>query len=110
MSDTTSTTQRQQNRRQGLIASFIAMPFRLFGVLIGSLLISIVVECVGMHVFWKEQGWRHAQSMLQYELSHLSGHFKRSVVVREPGRTAHPLVDPGYERSDQRCVGKEGVR
>lgn len=50
-----------------------------------------------MHLFWKDQGWRHSQQMLQYELGHLSSHFTRSVVVQEPGRTAHELVDTGYE-------------
>ena len=97
MSDPASTAQRQENRRQGLIVGAITLPFRLLGVLIGSLLISIVVECAGMHLFWKEQGWRHSQTMLQYELGHLSAHFTRSVVVQEPGRTAHQLVDTGYE-------------
>ncbi len=97
MSDAASTAQREQNRRQGLIVGTITLPFRLLGVLIGSLLFSIVVECVGMHLFWKDQGWRHSQQMLQYELGHLSNHFTRSVVVQEPGRTAHELVDTGYE-------------
>ena len=50
-----------------------------------------------MHLFWKDQGWRHSQQMLQYELGHLSSHFTRSVVVQEPGLTAHELVDTGYE-------------
>ncbi|MBP0714268.1 TIGR03747 family integrating conjugative element membrane protein [Burkholderia sola] len=97
MSDAASTAQREQNRRQGLIAGTIGLPFRMFGVLIGSLLFSIIVECVGMHLFWKDQGWRHSQEMLQYELGHLSSHFTRSVVVQEPGRTAHSLVDTGYQ-------------
>lgn len=97
MSDAATTTQREQNRRQGLIAGTIGLPFRLLGVLIGSLLFSIIVECVGMHLFWKDQGWRHSQEMLQYELGHLSSHFTRSVVVQEPGRTAHALVDTGYQ-------------
>jgi len=97
MKDTASTAQREQNQRQGLIVGAITLPFRLLGVLIGSLLFSIVVECVGMHLFWKDQGWRHSQQMLQYELGHLSSHFTRSVVVQEPGRTAHELVDTGYE-------------
>ena len=88
---------REQNQRQGLIVGTITLPFRLLGVLIGSLLFSIVVECVGMHLFWKDQGWRHSRQMLQYELGHLSNHFTRSVVVQEPGRTAHQLVDTGYE-------------
>lgn len=97
MSDPAATAKRQQERRQGLLASLITAPFRLFGVLIGSLLISIVIECVGMHFFWKDQGWRHSQTMLQYELGHLSTHYTRSVVVQEPGHTAQQLVDKGYQ-------------
>lgn len=97
MSDPAATVQRQQNRQQGLIASIITLPFRLFGVLCGSLLLCIVIECVGMHLFWPEQGWRHAQGMLDYELAQLSGHFTRSALVQEPGRTAHWLVEQAYE-------------
>ncbi|MFO6335035.1 TIGR03747 family integrating conjugative element membrane protein, partial [Pseudomonas aeruginosa] len=52
MKDAASTAQREQNQRQGLIVGTITLPFRLLGVLIGSLLFSIVVECVGMHLFW----------------------------------------------------------
>ena len=75
MKDAASTAQ-QQNQRQGpMVVGTITLPFRLLGVLIGSLLFSIVVECVGMHLFWKDQGWRHRQQMLQYELGHLSNHF-----------------------------------
>jgi integrating conjugative element membrane protein (TIGR03747 family) len=95
MKDAASTAQREQNHRQGLIVGTITLPFRLLGVLIGSLLFSIVVECVGMHLFWKDQGWRHSQQMLRYELGHLSNHFTRSAVVQEPGRTAHELADTG---------------
>jgi integrating conjugative element membrane protein (TIGR03747 family) len=97
MSDPASTAQRQQQHRQGLLASATSSPLRLFGVLIVSLILSILIECVGMHLFWKDQGWRHAQSMLQYELGNLSSHFTRSAIVQEPGRTAHRLVETGYE-------------
>ncbi|TNL09648.1 TIGR03747 family integrating conjugative element membrane protein [Kosakonia cowanii] len=97
MSDPAATAQRQQSRQQGLIAGIITLPFRLFGVLCGSLLLCIVIECVGMNLFWPEQGWRHAQGMLDYELAQLSGHFTRSALVQEPGRTAHWLVEQAYE-------------
>ncbi|WP_379059141.1 TIGR03747 family integrating conjugative element membrane protein [Pectobacterium brasiliense] len=96
MSDPAATAQHQQTRRQSLLAGVITLPFRLVGVLIGSLLISIIVECAGMHLFWKDQGWQHSQAMLQYELGHLSNNFTRSVIVQEPGRTAHQIVDTGY--------------
>ena len=51
MKDAAPTAQREQNHRQGLIVGTITLPFRLLGVLIGSLLFSIVVECAGMHLF-----------------------------------------------------------
>lgn len=97
MKDPAATAERQQTRRQGLIAGIVTLPLRLFGVLIGSLLLSIVIECVGMHLVWPEQGWRHAQGMLDYELNQLSDHFGRSTIVQEPGRTAHRLVEHSYE-------------
>ncbi|ATE58738.1 TIGR03747 family integrating conjugative element membrane protein [Thauera sinica] len=97
MKDPATTAERQQVRRQGLIAGAVTLPLRLVGVLVGSLLLSIVIECIGMHLWWPEQGWRHAQGMLQYELDQLSHHFTRSAVVQEPGRTAHRLVETAYE-------------
>jgi len=97
MSDPAVAAQRQQQGQQGLISSLVTLPFRLFGVLCGSLLLCILIECVGMHFFWPEQGWRHAQGMLHYELDQLSENFTRSALVQEPGRTAHRLVEQGYE-------------
>ena len=69
MSDPAVAAQRQQVRQQGLIAGLVTLPFRLFGVLCGSLLLCIVIECIGMHFFWPDEGWRHARGMLNYELS-----------------------------------------
>ncbi|MGA4814808.1 TIGR03747 family integrating conjugative element membrane protein [Pseudomonas aeruginosa] len=107
-----------------MIVGTITLPFRArSGVLIGSLLFSIVVECVGMHLFWKDQGWRHSQQMLQYELGHLSttsraawwceaqahgaraGGYRVRVGVRalgvagahEPDRRARPRAQPRAE-------------
>ena len=97
MSDPAVAVQRQQVRQQGLIAGLVTLPFRLFGVLCGSLLLCIVIECIGMHFFWPEQGWRHAQGMLNYELSQVSEHFTRSVLVQEPGRSARQLVEWAYQ-------------
>lgn len=93
MKDPAATTQQQRARQHGLIIGLITLPWRLFGVLVASLLLSIVIECVGMHLFWPDQGWRHAQGMLEYELDQISTHFTRSAVVQEPGRTARSLVE-----------------
>ncbi|AZF53199.1 putative membrane protein [Pseudomonas sp. R4-34-07] len=70
----------------------ITLPLRFIGVLLGSLLLCLVIELVGMHLFWPEQGWRHAQGMMNFELQQLSSQFTRSVVVQEPGRSAYRLV------------------
>ncbi|MBS7560152.1 TIGR03747 family integrating conjugative element membrane protein [Pseudomonas sp. RC4D1] len=97
MSSYSSTAPPQQNQNRGLISTLIALPFHLFGVLSGSLLLSITIECLGMHFFWPEEGWQHASNMLSFELAQLSEHFTRSAVVQEPGRTAHQLVQQAYE-------------
>lgn len=97
MSDPAVVAQRQQTQRRSFVSSLITLPFRFFGVLCGSLLLCILVEWIGMHLFWPEQGWRHAQDMVHYELDQLSTYFTRSVVVQEPGRTAHRLVEGAYE-------------
>ncbi|MEE5092628.1 TIGR03747 family integrating conjugative element membrane protein [Xanthomonas euvesicatoria] len=97
MSDIAATAQRQQVRQQGSIVGLATLPFRCFGVLCGSLLLCIVVECLGMALFWPDQGWRHAQAMLGHELDQLSDYFVRSALVQEPGRTAHHWVQQGYD-------------
>ena len=84
MTDPAVAAQRQQVRQQGLIAGLVTLPFRFFGVLCGSLLLCIVIECIGLHFFWPEQGWHHAQGMLDYELAQVSENFTRSVLVQEP--------------------------
>ncbi|AEI78099.1 hypothetical protein CNE_1c27850 [Cupriavidus necator N-1] len=97
MSDPVVAAQRQQVYQQGLVASVITLPFRIFGVLCGSLLLCIVIECIGLHFFWPQQGWRHAQSMLNHELALVSESFTRGVMVQEPGRTARHLVELAYD-------------
>lgn len=98
MSDPATVAQRQQARQQGLISGLITLPLRLFGVLCGSLLLSILIECIGMHWFWPQESWHHAQGMLVYELDQLSSHFKQSLVVEEPTRTAHHWVSLAYDQ------------
>jgi len=97
MNDPAVAAQRQQVRQQGAIAGLVTLPFRFFGVLCGSLLLCIVIECVGMHFFWPDEGWRHAQGMLNDELVHISDYFTRSVVVQEPGRSARWLIEGAYD-------------
>ncbi|QIA03518.1 TIGR03747 family integrating conjugative element membrane protein [Pseudomonas fluorescens] len=97
MSDPAATAQRQQLQQKGLFVGLLTLPFRFAAVLFGSLLLSIVIECVGMYVFWPDEGWRHAQRMYEFEVGQLSDDFKRSALVQEPGRTAGQLTRVAYQ-------------
>jgi integrating conjugative element membrane protein (TIGR03747 family) len=74
----------------------VTLPFRFLAVLFGSLMLSILIECIGLHLFWPEESWRHSERMLQHELDQLSGHFRQSLLVQEPARTAQLLVTRTY--------------
>lgn len=97
MNSPAATAQREQARADGLVANLLRFPLQLFGVLCGSLILSIVVELIGMHCLWPEQSWHHAQRMLEYELDQLSDQFPRSVLAEEPGRTTRRLVSSTYD-------------
>ncbi|WP_454868437.1 TIGR03747 family integrating conjugative element membrane protein [Pseudomonas farris] len=97
MSDPAATARRQQDQQQSLLMGLVTLPFRFVGVLLGSLMLSIVIECAGMYFFWPEEGWWHSQRMFEFELDQLSKNFTRSVLVQEPSRTAQKLVSIAYD-------------
>ncbi|SFT72107.1 TIGR03747 family integrating conjugative element membrane protein [Paraburkholderia aspalathi] len=97
MTDPAVAAQRQQAHQQGLLVSLITLPFRFVGVMCGSLMLCIAIECVGLHCFWPEQSWHHAQAMLDFELDQIGGAFRRSLVVQEPGSTIHWVVEHAYD-------------
>ncbi|WP_460322828.1 TIGR03747 family integrating conjugative element membrane protein [Pseudomonas ogarae] len=92
MSDPAATSQRQQAQQQGLFISLLTLPFRFIGVLCGSLILSVAIECAGMYFIWPEEGWYHSRRMFEFELAQMSKDFTRSALVQEPGRTAQTLV------------------
>lgn len=83
----------QPIQRPGLIVSAIGLVLRIIGLLIASLLFSILVELVGLLLFWGDQGWRHSQAMLSSELAWLSEHFTLSLIVQQPGQTIVQWLD-----------------
>jgi integrating conjugative element membrane protein (TIGR03747 family) len=80
-----------------LFGLLVALPFQVFGMLCGALLLSILIECVGVHFLWPEQGWHHAQGMLDYELSQLSTDFKDSLLLSDPAGSAQHWVSRAYQ-------------
>lgn len=106
MPDPATVAHAQQARQQGWIAGLIALPFRLFGMLCGSLVLAIVMEWMGMLFFWSDQSSHHAERMLNYELNQLSSDFKRSIVMEAPVQPARRLIAWTYER----VVIRSGLR
>ncbi|MNQ52507.1 hypothetical protein D3C85_665270 [compost metagenome] len=87
MATSAQNTPPQPIQRPGLIISAISLVLRIIGLLIASLLFSILIEFAGLMLFWGDQGWRHSQAMLTSELSWLSEHFKSSLLIQQPGPT-----------------------
>lgn len=93
MATSTQNTPPQPIQRPGLIVSAIGLVLRIIGVLIASLLFSILIEFAGLLLFWGDQGWRHSQAMLTNELGWLSEHFKSSLILQQPGQTTIQVLD-----------------
>lgn len=106
MSDPAAVAERQQRRQQGWIAGLIGLPFRLFGMLCGSLVLAILLEWIGMLFIWSDQGSHHAEQMLSYEFDQLSSDFRRSIVMDAPVQTARRLIKWTHEY----VVIKSGLR
>ncbi|OLU25503.1 integrating conjugative element membrane protein [Pseudomonas sp. PA15(2017)] len=68
------------------------------GVLLLSLLMSIVIEWIGMAMkWWTEDGYLHSQAMLQVELGWIAKDFTQSLLMSDPIQTAQQLTHTVYE-------------
>ncbi|MBS7420394.1 TIGR03747 family integrating conjugative element membrane protein [Pseudomonas syringae] len=93
MATSVQNTPPQPIQRPGLIVSAIGLVLRIIGLLIASLLFSILIEFAGLLLFWGDQGWRHSQAMLNSELGWLSEHFKASLILRQPEKAIIQWLD-----------------
>ncbi|MDR6958403.1 integrating conjugative element membrane protein (TIGR03747 family) [Pseudomonas brassicacearum] len=93
MATSVQNTPPQPIQRPGLIVSVIGLVLRIIGLLIASLLFSILIEFAGLLLFWGDQGWLHSQAMLAHELGWLSEHFKSSLILQQPGQTIVQWLD-----------------
>ena len=61
-----------------------------------SLLFSVVIECVGMVIWWSELGLDHSRQMLAQELEYLDQDFRHSVLTSDPGRFARTMAERSH--------------
>jgi len=88
---------QQAAKPKTLIGKVISLPFTVFGILVGSLLLSVIIECLGTYFIWPDEGWHHAQKMFHNELEQLSGTFTQSLVLSQPVQAVNVLLDYAYE-------------
>ena len=91
-----ATDPRRTAVQQGLFTRVLATISQAILWLLLSLLFSIIVEWVGMVIWWPEQGLDHSRTMLSNEISYLDSDFRRSVVTSDPARFAKEVADGTY--------------
>lgn len=79
--------------RQGLISKGLTAVAQAIKWLLFSLLFSIVVEWVGMNLWWEDAGLDHSRAMLTQEIRYLDTDFRRSIVTSDPARFAKKVAD-----------------
>lgn len=82
--------------RQGLISKCLTAVAQAIKWLLFSLLFSIVVEGIGMNLWWEDAGLDHSRAMLTREISYLDTDFRRSIVASDPARFAKEVADRTY--------------
>lgn len=87
---------RRRAVQQGLVANCLAAIARVIQWILFSLLFSIIIEWVGMVLWWPDEGLDHSRTMLTREISYLDSDFRRSVVTSDPARFAKRFADNTY--------------
>ena len=87
---------RRRVVQEGLISKSLTAIAKIIQWLLLSLLFSIIIEWVGMVLWWPDEGLDHSRTMLTSEISYLDNDFKRSVVTSDPAQFAKRFADNTY--------------
>ena len=82
--------------RKGFVAAMVSRVGKAIRWLMLSLLFSVVIECVGMVMWWSELGLDHSRQMLAQELEYLDQDFRHSVLTSDPGRFARTMAERSH--------------
>jgi len=81
-------TETTQQRPETLLGRILVAILKIFFWLFLSLIMSIIIEWVGMTMYWQDEGINHSQNMLQTELNYVNNDFKKSLISDNPGQMA----------------------
>lgn len=92
------TRQTAPPRRPGLLTMVLwDMPWRVIGMLLVSLLFSLIVEYIGIAFFWPDQGAEHSRAVMVTESGYFSEGFTRSLLLSAPVSTVSTWIALGYQ-------------
>ncbi|EPB4308256.1 TIGR03747 family integrating conjugative element membrane protein [Yersinia enterocolitica] len=83
-------------KRQGLISSSFSLLGKIIALLFTSLFLSLLIEWIGIAIFWPELGAEHSRQMMRAELQWFSHDFTRSLLISEPLQQAEFLLERSY--------------
>lgn len=85
-------------RKHGILYNLLwGWPWALVGVVLSSLLLSLLIEYIGIAFFWPEAGAAHSEAVMNTELGWLSTEFTRSLLLSEPSVTVVRWVSTAYQ-------------
>ncbi|HAN6049449.1 TPA: TIGR03747 family integrating conjugative element membrane protein [Escherichia coli] len=67
------------------------------GLILSSLLLSLLIEYAGMTFFWSEEGAAHSRAVMNTELGWLSTEFTRSLLLSAPAETVPAWISAAYQ-------------
>ena len=94
MAETTTVARNDHPvKKRGVISKTIDNFFKVLGLLIFSALISIIIEWIGMTFYYPDEGYHHAQSMLEREIGYLGSALEGDSLNGEAIETASNHVN-----------------
>jgi len=98
----------QNQRPETLLGRILVTLLKIFFWLFLSLIMSIIIEWVGMTMYWQDEGITHSQNMLQTEINYVNNDFKQSLISDNPGMMAESYSDTFLKYTFQKS-GIEGM-
>ncbi len=85
-------------KKPGLFLSlFWHLPWKIIGILLTSLLVSLLIECVGMTFLWVHEGAEHSRQVMLTESGYLSHGFTRSLLMSAPVTVITGWISQAYQ-------------
>ncbi|WP_417329729.1 TIGR03747 family integrating conjugative element membrane protein [Halomonas cupida] len=98
MASSEAPARRAESKRSGAIGTLFKLPFTLLGILVISIICSVLIEWVGIYFGWfSEPGSEHARQTMVSEMGYLDSQFTRSLLVSSPVEFATWIVSTCYQ-------------